>query len=220
MPELLNILFSDASLVSYWRMEGNSNDSKGSNNGTDTSITYSVNNGVYGQGAGFGGSSKISIANVAALNPANISFVAWIRATSLGNTFNSIESFEDTADGHTLLIKSNGKLGVFLDGASAVSYDGTGANTLVTGVWYHLAFTYDGTTLRGYVNGVQDGSATGTWSNAAVDTDPFLLGDSHFASRTFTGEIDDAAIFNRALSAGEIYDLFQAGDTGGIFILQ
>ncbi len=51
-------LFLDANLVAYWRMEGNSNDSKGSNNGTDSNITYSNANGRFGQGAAFNGTTS------------------------------------------------------------------------------------------------------------------------------------------------------------------
>ena len=43
-------LFSDANLVSYYKLEGNSNDSKGSNNGTDTSVDYGTAYGKFGQG--------------------------------------------------------------------------------------------------------------------------------------------------------------------------
>ncbi|NTW31353.1 MAG: hypothetical protein HGB12_01740, partial [Bacteroidetes bacterium] len=45
-------------LVSYWDMEGNSNDLWGSSNGTNTSITFSSANGKISQGAGFNGSSS------------------------------------------------------------------------------------------------------------------------------------------------------------------
>lgn len=36
----LTPLFSDANLMAYWRMEGSNADSKGTDNGNDTSVTY------------------------------------------------------------------------------------------------------------------------------------------------------------------------------------
>lgn len=36
----------------------------------------------------------------------------------------------------------------------------TGATTVVSGQWYHLAVTYDGTTARLYVNDVQNDKVT------------------------------------------------------------
>src|SRR5579872_7353537 len=49
------------SLISYWDMQGNSNDVKGSNNGTDTAMTYGNTYGEHSQGADFviANSSKI-----------------------------------------------------------------------------------------------------------------------------------------------------------------
>lgn len=46
-------LFNDASLISYYRMEGNSNDAKSSNNGSDSSMSYSTTSGKFGEGASF-----------------------------------------------------------------------------------------------------------------------------------------------------------------------
>ena len=53
---------NDANLVSYWKLDGNSNDSKGSNNGTDTGMSYSA--GLFDSAGVFNGSSSnINIAN-------------------------------------------------------------------------------------------------------------------------------------------------------------
>jgi len=51
-------LFSDANLISYYDLEGNSTDQVGSNDGTDNNITYSSGNGYFGQGAGFNGTNS------------------------------------------------------------------------------------------------------------------------------------------------------------------
>ena len=213
MAQLLDTsLFNDASLVSYWHFNASSSvDNKDSNNGTDTAITYSAGNGQFGGvGAGFDGStSSISMGSPVNLAPATaISFVAWVNPTNFTPTYSSIVSYESEAPslGYTLLIKSTGKLAIYINSPS-ISYDGTGANTLSTGTWYHLAFTYDGTTLRGYVNGVEDANAAGTGS-MGDPTDNFFLGKSHFASRLFTGAIEDPAIFSRALTANEVLTLY------------
>ena len=58
-------------IVAYYKLDGNSNDSVGTNNGTDTAITYSVANGKINQGAGYNGStSKITISNTSVLRTA------------------------------------------------------------------------------------------------------------------------------------------------------
>src|ERR1051326_1866471 len=88
-------LFNDPALVSYWRFEGNSNDSKGSNNGSDTSITYSSGNGNFGQGAGFNGSSsKIVITDNSSLHLLSaFTILGWIKASGTLNGNGIFQSF-------------------------------------------------------------------------------------------------------------------------------
>ncbi len=203
-------LITDANLVAYWRMEGNSNDSKASYNGTDTGITYSTGNGKFTQGAGFNGTtSQISIANNAALCPAAFTFVAWINAVDLADAYNCIQGYEDATNGITVMVKSNGKVAVYLSGTGGINYDGTGVTTITTGSWFQIAYSYSGGTLVGYVNGAIDKTVTGgTWGATNPVTEPFYLGRSVTAGRFFNGAIDDAALFNRALTSDEVKYLY------------
>jgi len=77
------------------------------------------------------------------------------------------------------------------------------ATTLQAGTWYHLAATYDGTTMRVYVDGALDGQATSTRSLPAV-TDPFRIGWDGTYYPTLHGTIDEVALFDVALSAARI----------------
>ncbi|MFC1751760.1 LamG-like jellyroll fold domain-containing protein, partial [Patescibacteria group bacterium] len=75
----------------------------------------------------------------------------------------------------------------------------------------HVAMTYDGTTLRGYVDGVQ--ATTTDTGTAAPSDDPFIIGKhlSTYNDYEWYGKIDDVRIYNRALSAGEIKRLYHLG---------
>jgi hypothetical protein len=78
---------------------------------------------------------------------------------------------------------------------------------LDTGTWYHAALTYDGATLRLYLDGVQVGGATGL--SGPVDTAPTMAvaigGQPPGAGdRFFDGLIDDVRIVQRALTAEEL----------------
>ena len=69
-------------LVSYYKLDGNSTDIVGAKNGTDTSITYSIDNGKIVQGAGFNGSSsKIDVSLPLNLNN-NFTINLWMKYTS------------------------------------------------------------------------------------------------------------------------------------------
>jgi prepilin-type N-terminal cleavage/methylation domain-containing protein len=55
-------------LVSEWKLDGNANDSWGSNNGTPTSVSYEAEaNCVSGQCASFGGSTSYILGNASSL---------------------------------------------------------------------------------------------------------------------------------------------------------
>jgi hypothetical protein len=70
--------------------------------------------------------------------------------------------------------------------------------------WTHLAATYDGSTQRLFVNGVQVGSRSQTGS-LSVTANPLRIGgNTVLAGRYFKGLIDDVRVHNRALIAAEI----------------
>jgi hypothetical protein len=69
--------------------------------------------------------------------------------------------------------------------------------------WTHLAATYDGIRLRLYINGAQ--VANRPVSGALeTNTSPLSLGGNSPAGVYFQGRIDEARIYNRALTASEI----------------
>ena len=77
-----------------------------------------------------------------------------------------------------------------------------GTAPLVAGVWTHLAATYDRTTIRFYVNGIQVATAAQT---AAISTSNAVLTiGADFYGEYFNGLIDEVRIYNRALTAAEI----------------
>ncbi len=77
-------------------------------------------------------------------------------------------------------------------------------SNLPVNTWSHLAATYDGATLRLYVNGVQVASRAET-DPIATSTGPLTIGgDNLYSSQYFAGRIDEVRIYNRALTAAEI----------------
>ena len=70
-------------------------------------------------------------------------------------------------------------------------------------VWSHLAATYDGTTLRLYVNGTQV-SQLAQSGPIATSNSPVRIGGNSVWGEHFNGLIDEVRIYNRGLSATEI----------------
>ncbi len=78
-----------------------------------------------------------------------------------------------------------------------------GTAAVPTNSWTHLAATYDGTTLKFFVNGVQVSSKPGVGPIAA-SSGALRVGGNGAWGEYFKGLIDDVRIYNRALSATEV----------------
>jgi prepilin-type N-terminal cleavage/methylation domain-containing protein len=75
-----------------------------------------------------------------------------------------------------------------------------------TGIWHFYVYTFDGSYLKAYLDGVMVSSVTQTIS-MKVDSNPVRIGGGNVY---FGGTIDDVRIYNRALSDSEIKALYDA----------
>jgi hypothetical protein len=89
---------------------------------------------------------------------------------------------------------------VFVGGTNRVA---EGATAPAANVWTHVAGTYDGTTLRLFINGVQTASIAIS-GPIATSTGPLRIGGNSMWGEFFQGRIDEVRIYNRALSQTEI----------------
>ncbi len=84
--------------------------------------------------------------------------------------------------------------------------------------WSHVAATYDGSYVALYLNGnwVSGLSYSGHIYPAATDfaIGAVMGGDASHPLSCFQGNIDEATVYNRALSAKEIQDIYKAGAAG------
>lgn len=79
------------------------------------------------------------------------------------------------------------------------------SNNLVSGVWYNMAFVYDGMDIKVYKDGTQ--VAQGSFSPNTVGT-TFRLGRTTTGlGGYFNGRIDDLRIYNDPLNASDVADL-------------
>lgn len=81
-------------------------------------------------------------------------------------------------------------------------------------IWSHVAATFDGSTLRLIVNGVQVGSAPLT-APALLSDDKFYVG--HMPTGTYgTGAVDEVRVYRRALSTAELQRDMNASVTSSV----
>ena len=75
--------------------------------------------------------------------------------------------------------------------------------SVVPSVWTHVAFTFDGATVRGYVDGVERLAAS-TAASLTPRGNSLRLGVDGAYQQFFDGALDDLRIYNRALTAAEV----------------
>ena len=79
--------------------------------------------------------------------------------------------------------------------------------------WVHLAGSYDGKTVRVFVNGDQAGSLESTFTVGTLKA-PLYIGATHYGPKLigyFTGQIDEVRVYNLALTRDQIAGHYRAG---------
>lgn len=121
---------------------------------------------------------------------------AWVYLnsnTSLGYIFNRGNG-AGTNGGFAMAVNASGQLLLVYHG---FAFQTAGATTLNTGQWYHLAICRAGTTVRLFVDGVIDASATNSTNYTAAASTPNTIGsnlDAGVPSQFLSGFIDDVRI--------------------------
>jgi CSLREA domain-containing protein len=208
-------------MVSWWDGSGASttaNDIADGNNGTlQNGAAFA--SGKVGQGFGFDGvDDQILVAHNANQNTgAQITLDAWIRPTAVAplNSNPSIINKRTAAnsEGYTFEVNNAGNGLYFEITTSNGVFSATAANALTLNTWQHVAATFDGANLRIFLNGSQVASSAGTGTINAVTSD-LVIGRNIALGTSFTGQIDEVELFNRALSQIEIATIADAGAIG------
>lgn len=169
-------------------------------------------------GASFDGSDHhLDCGNDSSLAPANMTVSVWFKASGTVGTFNYIMSKSGAQYGTIhLRYTSANKFNIFLGFNSG--YKDCTFNTAQTLTdWHHVAATYDGSHIKGYVDGSEDFSLAETGSlnyTANADGDHLWIGRGAYSDKA-EGLIDDAALFNTALSAADIAKIYNGTAPNG-----
>jgi len=208
-------------LVSWWPAGGNALDASTNHNDGTLNGGAAFDSGMVGQAFSFDGENGyVQVPDALSLNPTNaITIDAWINLNDRGNDNNMIIRKDGECDNRQYLMTVT-YTGVIRGhvGLTNGNYYWVDGNTPINpGTWYHVAMTYDGSDLRVYVNGQLDASGS-LGGPMLATTEPVLLGltppDQYCDWYSFPGFIDEPDIFNRALSAGEIQAIYNAGAAG------
>jgi hypothetical protein len=210
-------------LVAWWRGEENAIDLAGTHNGTWLNGA-SYDHGQSGQAFSFGGAGFQQCVEIPyspdLINPA-FSVEAWIKPMVRPANVEKQDWIFGQNSGLQLNTRSGttGVYVVFQFCSGTLFYDVVSPNQIPLNTFSHVAGTWDGTTLRLYLNGALNNSRT----PGAVPKDSgcdFFIGGVYtpaggtcnYIGQFFNGLVDEVSIYNRALTAKDIQADYEAGN--------
>jgi hypothetical protein len=199
-------------LVGYWPLDGavtdwNTNTTRdlsgNGNTGTliSMSTTTSPTPGKIGQALQFDGSSSyIDLGSPASLVVEKITICAWIRPTALSDYY--------------LIYGLINYPKFYTHDSALLLYGGANVDTaaiLSVNKWQHVCATNDNSNTTYYLNGtfVQRVADATVWSAPASQAK--IGQDPNGVTQNFPGALDDVRVYNRALSADEVKQLYTMG---------
>jgi hypothetical protein len=214
-------------LVGYWPLDTRDYNTTTSvidrsGNGNTGTLTPNTNNqftststvaGKLGQALKFNGTN--SYANItmnsklpiySTTTPYSISF--WMKTSS----FNSGQVMYNESGGNSqyfyITLDSTKKVQLNLknDAGTKLLNGVTGNTALAAGVWNHIVWTDNVGTAALYINGVKD-TANFNYTPAATTLTTTRIGNIY--SNYYNGSLDDVRVYNRALSASEVKQLYR-----------
>lgn len=217
-------------LIGYWPLdEGISNiahDLSGNNNHGTLVSSPIWTDGILGKALKFNGTNNyVRMNNASGLDLTSTGTLsAWVKSNILMPSVDGISKYR--------AIFSKANSGVASDMAYHLDWYGTSTGSTLRGLlsngttfitanvatfrfgfnWTHVAFIFNGSIISLYVNGVSRAQSNQTLNAQILSSSRLEIGRAFSSSAyIWSGLIDDARIYNRALSQSEITMLYKAG---------
>ncbi len=147
----------------------------------------------------------------------------WVRLDAIGDTHGLI-IWSNIASPYALLVNSSNQPEIRVNWGSVAGESGNithaASGTLALNTWRHVAVTYDGSTVKFYLDGVEDSNTLASAVTIGISSDKMQLGGDDGTSYDLTGSMHDARIYNRALSQDEISELAGNSGSAGLRIMR
>jgi hypothetical protein len=221
---LLLATSSEAGLIGLWRFNGNTNDASGNANHGSLTNGASLSSDVPGVLAGgqslslAGGNQHVLVPHNSSLDiTSSMTISAWVKP--VGNVgFDGVlaknpsnGSMSNHAGNYELRIENGTRRPHFLyqrGGANDTAFALAPTAVVAEGVWSHLAVTAqaDGM-IDFYLNGAFVEALPAQATFGVPNTNPLYIGSRADLFTTFNGFLDDVALFDEVLTAGQIQQL-------------
>ena len=222
-------VLATAGISDYWRLDDTGTtaaDANGANNtGTYVNAPVTATGLLAGEtnaARTFNGTTQyVDLSPTPFGTPAQLSAEAWVRTTATKGAGGYHVLITDTSsefdNGFSLVIDSANRAMFSVartTGFTVTRGQATSSVTLAPNTTHHVVGTYDGTTVRVYVDGVQVGTASFTvpvtWS-ASRDLRLGRAVGSSSATFFLQGTLDEAALYTQALPAATVLAHYNSG---------
>lgn len=217
----IDTAFLNDGLVGYWRMEEASDATRDDSSGNGNTMTESAADTIVQATGKFGFAGDFELADTEYLSAADsvslsvtgsLTLSAWINPETVSAGSYNIIAKWDGANVSYRLFQNGDEIRLELDSAS--NYQETTASNLAASTWYHVVGVYNSgdPTAKIYINGTEAASSTtGTIPSSIGDDAGVLALGAQDTSTTptgyYDGVIDEARVYNRALSTREVRQL-------------
>jgi hypothetical protein len=200
-------------LVGYWSFDdGTATDNSGSgNHGTKFGTIFISGGGPNGKGClSFDGvDDYITVPHSSSLYFQNtFSISVFVKPTSDNMEFVTKAVFPNPWTGFCLRYYTSNKINI-----NVYNTGGTNANVnfninIIDGNWHHIVGTYDGSTVKLYIDKNQ--VASGQLSGNVGNSEPLRIGydTPEWSGAFFNGLLDETRIYNRTLTQDDINELY------------
>ena len=212
-------------LIAQYDFSGNAYDASGNNYHGDVFAATLVDdrNGVAQSAYGFGLNKYIEVPNFP-VNYNAYSYCAWVKSNTTTNMYKTVvNQLGDFFTGSSI-----SAFGIFVNFENKYSLRHYRTNSVlheyncsdtVDNDWHFIVGTYDGDTMKLYKDNILEGFVSNlTTSTSKIDT--LCIGFGRTPAEEyglfFTGYIDDIRIYDRALSACEIEELYSGINPCGV----
>ena len=185
------------------------------NDGTISNASWDNSDSKSGSSLSFDRSnnSQVSVNNNASLQlTGDLTLSLWVKPGNLTNRQNPLDKcyYGEFA---LNIFATPGRLYYFHGSTTSnfFTFVALDDNTIQTGVWQHIVITRDAATrtVKSYYNGTLKNTATYSTSQLpTASTSPVKIGNGYNGG--FTGKIDEVKIYNKALSATEVTNLYNS----------
>lgn len=179
--------------------------------------------GVFlGSALRFDGNDLVQVPDSSTLDPQQITVAAWFRGTASPGTNKYIVSkgsFQCDRSSYGLYTSSTGGMAFYISDSDTWHRSPEAPASVWDGQWHHAAGTYDGRTIRLFIDGQEVGHGTPNTTPIAYDPPAGggVIGDFHGAFTDgescdlfLTGDVDGVQIWSRALPIDDIWRFLRA----------